>query len=348
MPSYGYKFFTFAVHKRGDKSHGLPLGELHGPGAAAQGTSTSQTDAAVLLYGLLNGIRDRRIDEKTKHLTVKTIAPVGRAIRFTIDLGTSGLTSTFVDPSARSGAPVFTRVDRHIETNQRRGLIVAPTHATLGMLALESRGGATGSSQLGPLLKRGVAAHTGLIIDFDAVVHEGALEKFLEEAQVGAVQLKRKGLPSDIADSLDVRQKEAHLGNLEMTISKGGIPALARGLTDKFRRDDVARRQLLSVGGLDFDDLNIKVQVGQRKTTLSISADRMPSFVYELRSSNGVPSEEYFYSEVEQMVPEVGAAFGVTVGASWKTGAWSDTSRATKVELPRQEASVAMEAGGIE
>jgi hypothetical protein len=129
------------------------------------------------------------------------------------------------------------------------------------------------------------------------------------------------------------------LGRLEMKISRGNIPEFTRRLTTKFRRDDQARQRLLSVGDLHFSDLNVKMQVGERSTTLSISADQMPSFVYYLKSA-GMPTDQHFYSEVLQMVPEVGRAFGALVGSDWQAGTWSAGSLATVVEVPKQEVSL--------
>ncbi|MEV6871743.1 hypothetical protein [Amycolatopsis sp. NPDC051128] len=338
MTSYGYKFYTFSVHNRGDNTTRLKLGTLRGESAGTSGTPASRCDALVTLYGLLNGICGRRLAEKTKHLTVRSVSPAGRSVRFTADLGTSGQSSTFIDPATGDDAQVFRRAERHIESNQRRGLIVAPTQSAVGMLALESHSGSTGSSQIMPMLKRGFTAHTGLVIDFDAVVHEDALDKFLEEAHIGAITVRRQGLPTDLADLLEVRDKEAPLGRLEMKISKGRIPAFTRGLTDKLRRNAQAREQLLSVGGLAFDEVNVKMEVGDRATTLSVSAERMPSFVYQIWTS-AVPTDDRFYDEVSQMVPDVARAFGAIVGAAWQTGAWSDASRTTVVELPQQEVS---------
>ncbi|QRP45771.1 hypothetical protein [Amycolatopsis sp. FDAARGOS 1241] len=334
---YGYRFYTFSVHRARAKEAPLPLGELLGESTVAQGTDAFRRDGVVALYGVLNGLKDKRVDEKNKHVTVTSVEPVGRSIRFKVDLGTSGTNSTFTDPAAMNGSPVFMRAERHIESNERRALIVAGSKSTVGLLALESQSGATGTSQLIPLLKRSFRAHTQLVIDFDAVVHEEALRAFLDQAHIGAVTLRRSGLPSDIADQLEVPAKDAPFGRLEMKISKGRIPELTRTLTEKFRTNSQARQRLLSVGDLAFDELNVKMEVGGRSTTLSIAAERMPSFVYELRGRDRVDDED-FYAQVNGMVHEVAGAFGALVGADWQTGDWSEESRKTALELPTQEA----------
>jgi hypothetical protein len=186
------------------------------------------------------------------------------------------------------------------------------------------------------VLKRGFRRHTGLIIDFDAVVHEDALTAFLAQAQINALTLKRHSLPHDIAEQLEVRQPEEHLGCLELRIGRGRISAFRQHLVDKFRNDKAARSRLLSMGGLDFDELNVKMQVGDRNTTLSVSADKVPSFVYHL-SSTSEPTNQHFYDEVFKMVPEVASAFGMIVGAAWKTGTWSEERLAVRLDTPLQE-----------
>jgi hypothetical protein len=45
------------------------------------------------------------------------------------------------------------------------------------------------------------------------------------------------------------------------------------------------------MGGLDFDELNVEMQVGDRNTTLSVSADKVPSFIYHLSSRRRWPTD---------------------------------------------------------
>jgi hypothetical protein len=339
MTTYGYKFFTFSMHRHGsDKALALVLGNLSESLSGELAASPPhKNDALVAMYGILHGLQGQRVDERHSHLSVDSVAPLGRCIRFTVELGTSGQTSTFRDPDAGDRS-VFNRADRHIETNKRRGLLVVPTNSTVGLLALEARSRTTGMTLLSTSFKRGIRHHTTLITDFDAIVHQEALDKFLEEAKVNAVTLSRRGLPADIADQLEVRQPEAHLGTMQLTISRGKIPAFKQQLTSKFRQDDQARDRLLSVGGFDFDELNVKLKVGERQTTLSISADQAPAFVYEI-ATRQPPTDEEFYQEVLAMVPEVGPAFGVYVGANWHDGVWSQPARETKLVLPAPEVS---------
>jgi len=75
-----------------------------------------------------------------------------------------------------------------------------------------------------------------------------------------AVQLPSVVRPSDIAEQLEVRQPEAHLGSMQLTISRSRIPAFTRRLASKFREDGNARNWLLTVGDLNFDGT-------QRQTT---------------------------------------------------------------------------------
>lgn len=335
MTNHGYMLFTFRVHPHGDPNNPLSLGDLGGR-SGSSAAATDSTDALVVLYGLLHGLKGRRIDERDRHLQVAEVCPEGRCVRFTIDLGMSGQSSVFLDPERRSTSPVFRRVNRHIETNPRRGLLVVPTNSAVGLLVLEARSRSTGKDQLTAVLKRGFRKHTGLIIDFDAVVHEAALTAFLAQAQINALTLKRHSLTHDIAEQLEVRQPDEHLGCLELRIGRGRIGAFRQHLIDKFRQDKEARSRLLSMGGLNFDELNVKMQVGDRNTTLSVSADRAPSFVYHLSSASS-PTDQHFYDEVFKMVPEVAGAFAMIVGAAWKTGTWSEERLAVKLDTPLQE-----------
>jgi hypothetical protein len=45
------------------------------------------------------------------------------------------------------------------------------------------------------------------------------------------------------------------------------------------------------MGGLDFDELNVEMQFDDRNTTLSVSADKVPSFVYHLSSRRRWPTD---------------------------------------------------------
>jgi hypothetical protein len=334
----GYKCFTFSMHRvRSDER--LVLGDLAGAGAGggAGDLPPYKCDALVTAYGLLNGMQGRRVTERNRHLEVGTVQPAGRSVRFTFELGTSGQRSSFVDPDA-GDRRVFSRTERHIEADTRRGLVVIPTHGQVGLLVLEARGRSTGMGLLSGAVKRGVRHHTGLVTDFAAVVHEAALDQFLEQANINAVTLRRHGLSSDIAEQLEVAPPEAPLGHMELTLSPGRMPSLRRGLISKFRRDPDARQRLLSVGNLDFNELNVKLKVGERKTTLSVSADQAPAFVYHI-GTGLPPTDETFYSEVQAVLPEVGRAFGIDVGVSWQHEQWSPEALGTKLSLPAPEVS---------
>jgi hypothetical protein len=69
------------------------------------------------------------------------------------------------------------------------------------------------------------------------------------------------------------------------------VRAEARISSTKFRRDKEARSRLFSMGGLDFDELNVEMQVGDRNTTLSVSADKVVSFVYHLSPRRRWPTD---------------------------------------------------------
>ena len=63
MTNYGYMLFTFRVHPHGDPNAPLLLGDLGGQ-ARSSGDASDAADALVVLYGLLHGLKGRRIDER--------------------------------------------------------------------------------------------------------------------------------------------------------------------------------------------------------------------------------------------------------------------------------------------
>lgn len=323
MTKYGYVAYTFKVHKHGDQEP-LPLGNLE-----------EDKDAITILYGTLKGLNARGIKAGNRYLRAESTAGSGRIVKFRVAVGQSGITSDFLDPDVDDGV-VFQRTNRHIESNSLRGLLIVPTWSHTGLLVLEVHGRAGAKTILCPALKRAFRHHTGLILDFSAVVDEAVLQQYLLNAEIKGITLRRSGLPSDIADVVEMGNSEENLGNLELRISPGRIKAFRQNIASKLRRDDTARRALLEVGGLEFSELSITMEVGQRRRTLTIDADRVPSFVYNLPGSAPLPDDSFF-KEVITHVDEIAAAVGVNVGASWQTGQWSAEALSTTIELPAEE-----------
>lgn len=337
MTRYGYTLYTFQIHRYGKKDEPLTLGELQHPAGSSEADALGpKNDAIGLLAGALRGADQRLEDQRQRHLAIKTVTGAGRTIRFTAELGTSGLSSDFIDPDVDDAEPVFTREGRHIETEPRRALLVVPTNARMGLLALEARGRATGRDQIQSLIKRSVRHHTQLIVDFEAVVSMEALQQYLAQASVQSITLRRTGLPSDVADAVEFGPQQSDVGRLKMTISPGSLKTFVKTLPDKFRTDPDARRQLLQVGDLDFEDLAIQFHDGERQTTMELSADRVPSFTYILRSRD-VPRDDEFYAAVLETVSAIAHRVGVVVGTGWQAGEWQDGTTSFRLPLPTQE-----------
>ena len=94
--------------------------------------------------------------------------------------------------------------------------------------------------------------------------------------------MRRSGLPADIADEVELSRDDAETGKLELKITPGKIKQFQRQVISRLRGDDTARRRLLQLHGLEFDELSVGMTVGERQTTLTVTADRVPTFVYDL------------------------------------------------------------------
>ncbi len=178
-----------------------------------------------------------------------------------------------------------------------------------------------------------------MIVDFEAVVSMEALQHYLEQASVQSITLRRTGLPSDVADAVEFGPQQSEVGRLKLTISPGSVKTFVKTLPDKFRTNADARRQLLQVGNLDFEDLSIQFHDGERQTTMELSADRVPSFTYIL-SSREAPKDDDFYTAVLATVAAIAHRVGVVVGAGWQAGEWQDGPTSLRLALPAQEVPV--------
>ncbi|GAA4737501.1 hypothetical protein [Actinomycetospora chibensis] len=244
-----------------------------------------------------------------------------------MELGSSGQQSRFHDPDAADDdVPVFERDGRHIEVDDpRRELLFMPERAATGLLVLEAKGRSTGKDQLTAVLKPTLRAHnetSGLIMDFNPLVDEKALEKYLAEAQVKDITLRRNSISQDIANAVyeDASQSEL-VGRMELRIDPGAMGPVRKALAYSLRRDDGRRRKLLAVHGMEFEELNVSMDVGDRQVQLNVTGDRVPTFVYHI--SGNRPDDQQFYREVTAMVPDTAKALGITVGPEWQDGEWS-------------------------
>lgn len=325
MAAYGYVVHTFRVHKWGKRDEAGPLGNFDGHGA----------DALPYLYGALRGLTQSGVNDRNRHLRVKAVEGVGRTARFTVEIGQSGQTSQFFD-SIDGTQPVFERNDRHIETGLRRALIVAPTGSTNGLLVTEVQGRSGARTLLAPALSRIFKFHTEHILDIASVVDETALEQFIAEAQAHTITLRKSGLPTDIAEMVEIQSKDAPSGKLELRITPGNkVRQFQKSVVARLRGDDGSRRQLLQVHGLNFDELSVGMTVGDRRTTLTVTADRVPTFVYDLPGRTPV-TDDAFYADAKATVREIASAVGVHLGQGWQTGKWSAKATRNLLTVPEE------------
>jgi hypothetical protein len=322
---YGYMIYVFRAHPYRSPDEAAVLGQLGGRG---------EQDALTVLYGALQAMTARRISEKSKHIQARTVEGVGRTIRFSVSVGQSGQSSEFFGPT--DSVPVFTRLDEHIETNVRRGLVVVPSRATVGLLALEVHGRSGAKALLVPILARLFRRHTGLVLDVDAVADEAALQKFIAEAQAHEITLRRTGLPRDIADAVEMNAEQAPAGKLELKITPGRLKHFQQALIGRLRGDDPTRSALLQMHGLQFDELSVGMEVGERRTTLTVTADSAPTFIYDIRTQE-IPDEQRFYDEVVGSVREMAPAVGVNVTPGWDNEKWSDDAHQFRLNLLPEE-----------
>ena len=153
-------------------------------------------------------------------------------------------------------------------------------------------------------------------------------------------------MPPDIADAIDFNATEADAGKLELKIkSPNRAKEAQRRLLARLRGDDAARRRLLQVHGMEFDELSVAMEVGERKTTLTVTADRIPSFVYDLPMRRS-PTDAEFYREVRRAVPEIARAVGATLGQGWQAGEWSEDALGTVLHVPLEVADGGFEPEG--
>ncbi|MEU3456891.1 hypothetical protein ABZ671_25315 [Micromonospora sp. NPDC006766] len=321
---YGYALSAFRVRPHGGDPQ--PLGSFDGT-----------TDALPILYGVLRGLAGQPVSERQRHLSVKSVEPAGRAVRFSVKVGNSGQRSEFYDRDDDQTV-VFHRDDRHIEHTTLRGLLLAPADSTTGLLALEVQGRVGAKTLLGPALsKRFRHFSDGYILDIASVVDEEGLARLLAEAQAHQITLRRAGLPQDVADAVEMSAQDAETGKLELKITPGKIKQFQRSLVAKLRgEDDTARRRLLHVTGVDFDELSVVMTVGERSTTLTVTAERVPSFVYDLPGREK-PDDSRFYGEVTRTINEISTAVGVVVRPEWDTGKWSGEALEARLTLPQEE-----------
>ncbi|MEU5914830.1 hypothetical protein [Micromonospora sp. NPDC047527] len=332
MTKYGFSLLAFNVHRHGATAE--PLGAFDG------GTG----DALPILYGILRGLQTEGVSSKDRHLKVKRVTPFGRTVRFAVRVGNSGQSSEFYDRDDEDTI-VFTRNGRHIEHTTLRGVLVAPGNSVTGLLAMEVHGRVGAKTLLAPELSRRFRAFSdNHVLSIDAVADEDGLVKLLEEAQARQITLRRRGLTSDVANAVELSAEDAEAGRLELRITPGKVKQFQQRLIAKLRgEDDSTRQRLLHMGGIDFDELSVALTVGDRNTTLTVTADRVPSFVYDLARGNTPPDDDSFYREVLKTINDVVTTVGVTVGAGWDTGTWSEEALKIHLTVPQEELTHATE-----
>lgn len=328
MPSYGYMVYRFNVHRHGKAGSPLRLGTLEDPNEPGD----AGTDALDIVYGILQGMVGIPVtDAKSKHLTIETVTGVGRCVRFTCQLGQSGQESQISDPEDTE-SPAFRRTARHVEAIPSRGMLIVPNRSVHGLMVIEAHGRRTGRELFQGEVKRlfRVATSETLIMNFTPAIDEVALAQYLANAQVNSIGLRRNTIPKDLAEVMEMEQEEKSAGTLNMKVQG----RFKRDILHKLQQNAEARRRMLTVDGLEFDELNVKVQVGDRQTTVSVTGDQMPMFINVIDPKHR-PPDDRFYSAVQAEVPQISRGLNVQLTGDWASRPWSEERKAFIIERPQ-------------
>ena len=326
MTSYGYIVSTFRVRRRYKKGEPLELGAFDG-----------YSDALHQIYGLLMGLTDTGFTEtkSARHLKITSTNPIGRMIKFTAHVGNSGQTSQIFE-SDRDPSPIFDRRNHHIESSPRRGLILGAAQANGGLILLEVQGRSGMKTLLESALTKGFQHyHPEFILDVARISDEAALKKYLDAAALQHVILRRSSIPRDVADVYEFSPQVADSGKLELKITPTGT---IRGIIDDLVRkfNTPQRNQMLEIGNIHFDDIKIAMQSGNRKVTMNITSESIPTFVYDLEHDSDPPTNEEFYTQTLDAIQEVSRALGLRLAPGWSEGDWSDDVLKLVLEQPTE------------
>ena len=123
---------------------------------------------------------------------------------------------------------------------------------------------------------------------------------------------------------------------MELKITPGKLKRFQQAIVGRLQGENSeSRRTLLHAHGLQFDELSVGMTVGERRTTLTVTAESVPTFVYDIRSRD-IPSDDVFYSETHAAVREMAVAVGVGVTPGWEDGGWSPEAQAFSLNLPQE------------
>ncbi|PWV81878.1 hypothetical protein SAMN05421630_106111 [Prauserella marina] len=172
-----------------------------------------------------------------------------------------------------------------------------------------------------------------LLVKHEGLMDSDAWEKFIESAEMTALEIKRFGLSSDRSHPM----AEKTVGKIVTQVKPNwGEKKFPRRLRDAIIDGDVRAQELVGMPALDADEVEAVLEDGNQQRRLLIGQAAVPILAYPIAEDRDErPADAQVYAAMEEKVSEVNGKLGLKLPYDWKAGQWSDEALSVKLDAIR-------------
>ncbi len=325
MAKHAYVAYRITVTKLRDKDE-LNVGNFDGRGS----------DLLTLFHAFLSDIASEPLQEKKydRLLMISSLDPRGRTVHLKAKYGRFGLSGTLVN--ATSGEITYSYDEDESPVSETRNMLACPKNGKWAVFLAERYGGRGAASMLIGQFKRAFRSRfgsDGFIVRFEGLMDPDAWAKYVNEADMKELQIKRWGPSPDIADDLTAKSVGRIVSHVKPHRGQKSFP---RAFREKITRGEIRAQEIIGIPVKDDDEVEMVLDDGQQQRSLILGETEIPILAYLLaEDTDERPADDEVRHAMLEKVSDLKARLQLALPSDWSEGEWGHKELSVKLDPVR-------------
>ncbi|MBW4716210.1 hypothetical protein [Saccharothrix obliqua] len=313
MAKHAYVAYKLTVTKARQADTLLNLGDLEATGI----------DFLALFHGFLSDVQAKPIKDERfgRYLDIESISPRGRCIRFITQYGRYGTTGRLIDTT--TGDTTHDYDEDESAVSPTRNLLASPESGDSAVFLAERYGGRGAASMILGQFKRAFKQRfedDNLIFNYEGLLDQAAWDKYVQNADMTAIEVTRHGASSDFADGSVAKA----VGKIVCAVKpRWGERRFPRTVRDRVLSSEVKAQEVIGLKAQDDDEVELVLNDGVQQKRLLVGQPGVPVLVYPVADDNADrPTDDEVYAAMRQKVSELRTSIGLKLPYAWEAGEW--------------------------
>ncbi|GAB3452833.1 hypothetical protein [Actinophytocola sediminis] len=295
------------------------------------------SDLLTLFHAFLNDItvEPLRDGRRERYLSISYLNPRGRTVRFKTEYGRFGISGSLIDTT--SGDTTHSYHEDESAVVETRNLLTSPTSGNWAILLAERYGGRGSVTMVLSEFKKAFQQRfnsDNFLFKYDGLMDLAAWEKYVDNADMTELKIKRWSPASDIADPVIAESVGHVVSHVKPRRSQKRFP---RTVFQKLVTQEISAQSIVGIPPREGDEVELVLNDGIQQRSIILGEVETPILAYILSDDqNDRPSDGIVHDAMLAKVADAKRTLGLTLTHDWKDGDWGDDMLSVKMEAIRE------------